>query len=220
MNAIPSNLKQILEQLPPEVKLVVAAKDRTSGEVKQAISAGATALGENYVQESLALQKKLGPDAEKIEWHFIGHLQSGHVSKAVPAHDMIQTLDSFKLAKKIERKCLKLDKTMPVLIEVNSAEEPQKHGVMPGDVIGLARKVGELEKVRLQGLMTMGPIDRDASPFFQRTKKLFDLIAQENIPGTEMRFLSMGMSDSYEQAIKDGANMVRIGTAIFGPRSC
>ena len=215
---IKENIKEILEELPVGVQLVAAAKTRTVAEILEAIQAGLAIIGHNYVQEAERAFEAIGPQAK---WHMIGHLQSNKAKKAVSIFDMIETVDSLKLAKAINKACGNINKSMPVLIEINSGEEPQKAGVMPGHAVSLVKEISELENVRIMGLMTMGPFSgdpEDARPYFQKTRQLFDDIEQANLPGIEMKCLSMGMSNSYRVALEEGANLVRIGTRIFGER--
>jgi len=215
---IKENVKKIMSELPEGVLLVAAAKTRTPEEILEAIEAGVQIIGENYVQEAEKAFEVIG---NRAEWHMIGHLQTNKAKKAVRIFDMIETVDSIKIAKAIDKECKKLDKVMPVLIEVNSAEEPQKAGVMPDEVISFIKDISQLENIKIKGLMTMGPfVDalEELRPYFRRTKELFEKIRDMDIPNVEMKYLSMGMSDSYKVAIEEGANMVRIGTKIFGPR--
>ena len=217
---IKENIKKIFEELPAGVQLVAAAKTRTVAEILKAIQAGLTIIGHNYVQEAERAFEAIGP---KAKWHMIGHLQSNKAKKAVKVFDMIETVDSLKLAKAIDKACRNINKSMPILIEINSGEEPQKAGVIPSNAVSLVKEISELENVSIMGLMTMGPFSgdpEDARPYFQKTRQLFDDIEQANLPGIEMKYLSMGMSNSYKIAIEEGANMVRLGTAIFGKRIC
>jgi len=212
------NVKELLSELPPGVELVAAAKGRTPQEILQAIEAGVKIVGQNYVQEAQNASQALGA---RGKWHFIGHLQKNKTKKAVRIFDMIETVDSFELASDINKECEKINKIMPVFIEVNSGQEEQKAGVMPGEAISLVEKMAGLKNIKIEGLMTMGPALEDPQglrPYFRNTKELFINIKQLNIPGVEMRYLSMGMSNSYKVAIEEGANMVRIGTRIFGER--
>ena len=158
---------------------------------------------------------------DKAKWHMIGHLQSNKAKKAVKIFDVIETVDSIKLAKAIDKACADIGKVMSVLIEINSGEEIQKAGVLPEDAVSLVRDISELKNIKIMGLMTMGPFagdPEDARPYFQKTKKLFEEIKKTDLPGVEMGYLSMGMSNSYKVALEEGANMVRIGTKIFGER--
>jgi len=215
---IEANVKALLEELPPHVILVAAAKSRTPEEVLACVRAGVKVIGENYVQEALAAYSVVGP---KAEWHFIGHLQRNKVKKAVEIFDMIETIDSLALAREVDKRSAALGKVMPVLIEINSGREPQKFGVMPEEAVDLVDELHRLPCLRVQGLMTMGPEAGDpeeARPYFRLTRDLFEEIHLRNFPGVEMKWLSMGMSHSYKVAIEEGANMVRLGTKIFGPR--
>jgi pyridoxal phosphate enzyme (YggS family) len=217
-DSIAANVKRILETLPPGVILVAAAKARTPQEVEEALRAGITYVGHNYVQEV----ERMIPDVKgKARWHMIGHLQKNKVKKAVRLFDMIETLDSWPLAELIDRRCAAIGKIMSVLVEINSGREASKTGVLPEEVDDLVRRVSDLQHIRVQGLMTMGPRfgnPEDARPYFQATKEAFDRLARANLPNIEMRYLSMGMSNSYQVAIEEGANMVRLGTRLFGER--
>lgn len=215
---IKENVSKILEELPEGVSLVGAAKTRSPQEVLEAVEAGLEIIGENYVQEAERAFEAVGG---KAKWHMIGHLQSNKAKKAVTVFDLIETVDSIKLARAIDRACGKIDKVMPILMEINSGEESQKAGVMPEDAISLARDMSELNNIKLMGLMTMGPFagdPEDSRPYFQKTKKLFEEIKTISLPGVEMKYLSMGMSNSYKVALEEGANVVRIGAKLFGER--
>lgn len=216
--SIEANVKALFVDLPPHVVLVAAAKSRTPEEVLACVRAGVKVIGENYVQEALAAFSVIGRQAE---WHFIGHLQRNKVKKAVEIFDMIETIDSLTIAREVDKRCAALGKVMPVLIEVNSGREPQKFGVMPEEAVVLVRELSRFPYLRVQGLMTMGPEAGDpeaARPYFRLTRALFEEIQSRNFAGVEMKWLSMGMSHSYKVAIEEGANMVRLGTKIFGPR--
>lgn len=215
---IKENVSKILEELPEGVSLVGAAKTRTPQEILEAVEAGLEIIGENYVQEAERAFQVVGG---KVKWHMIGHLQSNKAKKAVKVFDMVETVDSIKLARAIDGACGKIDKVMLILMEINSGEESQKAGVMPEDAISLARDMSELNNIKLMGLMTMGPFagdPEDSRPYFQKTKKLFEEIKEMGLPGVEMKYLSMGMSNSYKVALEEGANVVRIGTRLFGER--
>jgi PLP dependent protein len=219
LDTIRKNVTGILQNLPPEVLLVAAAKTRLQEEVKAAIKAGIQIVGYNYVQEAEFLRPTID---EPVKWHMIGHLQRNKVKKAVQLFDMIETIDSVRLAKEVNKQCAKLKKVMPVLIEINSGKESNKTGVLPEDAIALIQQIKDLSNLEILGLMTMGPrfgIPEDARPYFKTTKTLFEQIKKLEIPGVEMRYLSMGMSNSYQIAIDEGANMVRIGTRLFGERN-
>ena len=215
---IRDNIRRIQAKLPEGVRLVGAAKTRSPQEVVEAIEGGLTIIGHNYVQEAERLHAVV---SRPVKWHMIGHLQSNKAKKAVAIFDMIETVDSLKLAKAIDKACKGFNKTMPILLEVNSGEEAQKAGVMPEAAARLIKEICTLVHVKVRGLMTMGPFTgepEECRPYFRKTKKLFDEIKTLNIQNTEMSILSMGMSNSYEVAIEEGANLVRIGTKIFGER--
>lgn len=215
---IRDNIKRILDELPAGVALVGAAKTRTPEEILEAIDAGLEIIGENYVQEAEKAFSVLG---QKAKWHMIGHLQSNKANKAVKVFDMIETIDSLKLARAIDKASRNIGKIMDVLIEINSGEEPQKAGVMPDDTIDLIDQISKLDNIRIKGLMTMGPFSgdpEDARPYFSKTKDIFNKIKEMDLESIEMKYLSMGMSNSYKVALEEGANMVRIGTSIFGER--
>ena len=215
---IAESVHRILDNLPPEVTLVAAVKGRSVAEVRAAIEAGVTHIGHNYIQEA---ELMIDPMRDSAKWHMIGHLQRNKVKKAVPLFDMVETVDSWHLAKELDKQCARMAKTMSVLIEVNSGREVSKTGVMPEDLEGLVLRMHELENLRVQGLMTMGPRFGDpenARPFFQETRKTYDRLERMNLPHAGMHYLSMGMTNSYLVAIEEGANVVRIGTKIFGQR--
>ena len=215
---IRENVRKILQELPEGVELVGAAKTRTTDEIEEAIHAGLRIVGHNYVQEAETSFRALG---DMAKWHMIGHLQSNKAKKAVEIFDMIETVDSMKLAKAISKAALLKQRVMQVLVEINSGEENQKAGVLPVNALSLIREMVRLENVKVVGLMTMGPFvgdPEDARPYFRRTKDLFEEIKQKGIKNLEMRVLSMGMSNSYRIALEEGATLVRIGTKIFGGR--
>jgi pyridoxal phosphate enzyme (YggS family) len=217
MSTITQRVKRILSEIPSGVKIVAAAKTREIYEVKEAMDAGINLIGENYLQESTAMIEGL---PGRAEWHFIGHAQKNKVRHIVPIFDMIETVDSEKLARIIDTQAKNHGKIMPILIEINIAKEEQKAGVIPEEAEALIARISEMENIEVQGLMTMGPLLEDPAdlrPYFKETRSLFDQLKNA---GHNMRHLSMGMSDSYITAIEEGATMVRIGTVIFGPRKC
>ncbi len=216
---IEQNVKQILSELPPGVQLVAAAKTRSPQEVLRAVEAGARIIGENYVQEAEEAFHLVG---RRVEWHFIGHLQKNKVKKAVSLFDMIETVDSVGLAGEIDRRSAQASRVMPVLVEVNSGRERRKSGVLPEGTEGLVREISRLRFIRVMGLMTMGPLSADpetSRPYFAATRTIFQRLKELDLPNVEMRFLSMGMTGSYKVALEEGANLVRLGSKIFGERS-
>ena len=215
---IKENVKRLLDELPAGVTLVAAAKTRTPEQVLQAVDAGITIIGENYVQEAQAAFAVIG---NRAKWYMIGHLQRNKVKQAVEIFDAIETVDSLRLASEIDKRCAGIGRTMSVLIEINSGREPQKAGVLPEQAEGIVRELASLDHLRVKGLMTMGPQfgdPEDARPYFKETKRLFDEMKGLKLANVEMRHLSMGMSNSYRVAIEEGATMIRIGTGIFGER--
>ena len=215
---IRQNTTQILRELPNGVQLVAAAKTRQPKEILEAIEAGIKIIGENYVQETEKAYEVVGNQAK---WHFIGSLQKNKVKKAVRLFDMIETVDSTDLAKEIDKRCAQIGKVMPILIEINSGREKQKSGVLPENAEQLVKRISAFPNIRVMGLMTMGPhfgIPEDSRPYFVETKKIFEKMKKLNLPNVEMRYLSMGMTNSYKIAIEEGANLVRIGTKLFGER--
>lgn len=212
---ITQNVNSILQELPPNVQLLAAGKSRSPEEVGEAVAAGIKIIGENYVQEAEKAREAVG---DGVEWHFIGHLQKNKVKKAVELFDLIETVDSIELAMEIDRRCGQAGKVMPVLIEINSGREPQKSGVYPEKAEELVAEAATLQNIKVMGLMTMGPFlnnPEDLRPYFSQTKHLFEGISKLNLPRVEMKYLSMGMTDSYKIAIDEGANLVRIGSKIF-----
>ena len=215
---IKQNVNQILNELPDGVQLVAAAKTRKPEEILEAIEAGVKIIGENYVQETERAYEVIG---DKAKWHFIGHLQKNKVKKAVKIFDVIETVDSVEIAEEIDKRCAQIGKIMPVLLEINSGREEQKSGVFPENTEQLARRISALPNLRVMGLMTMGPLagnPEDSRPYFVETEKLFEKLKKLNLPNIEMRYLSMGMTNSYKIALEESANIVRIGTKIFGER--
>jgi len=219
ITAIRQNVATILSDLPEGVELVAAAKTRTPEEILEAVEAGVKIIGENYVQEAMRAYEVVG---RKAKWHFIGTLQRHNVRrKTVEAFDMIETVDSLTIALEIDKRCGQVNKVMPVLIEINSGREEQKSGVLPEDSERLVREISTLQNIKAMGLMTMGPRfgnPADSRPYFVETKRIFERIKRLNLPNVEMKYLSMGMTNSYKIAIEEGANIVRIGSKIFGER--
>jgi len=203
MKETAERVKTTLASLPPHVLLVAACKTRTASEVREAMS-------EWESQRTV-----------QTRWHLIGHLQRNKAKRAVELFDMIETVDSVRIARAVGRHCAAAGKTMPVLIEINSGRESSKTGVPPDEVADLAQEIVGLQNIRLQGLMTMGPRfgdPEDARPYFRLARELFNELSSANTENVEMRYLSMGMSNSYEVAIEEGANIIRIGTKLFGAR--
>jgi len=215
---IKENVQKIFRELPEGVELEAACKSRTPEEILDAVDAGIKIIGQNYVQEAERSFKLIG---NKARWHFIGGLQKNKVRKAVRIFDMIETVDSLGIAGEIDKACSGEHKIMPLLVEINSAREEQKFGILPEDAEKLVRGLSGFRNIKVMGLMTMGPASGDpehARPYFMETKGIFEKIKGLGLSNIEMRYLSMGMSNSYKIAIEEGANIVRIGSRIFGER--
>jgi len=217
---IRQNIARLLADLPNGVEVVAAAKTRTPEEVLGVVQAGVKIIGENYVKEAKRAYELVG---KRAKWHFIGTFQKHNVRrKVLEMFDMIETVDSLEIAREIDKRCAQIGKIMPVLIEVNSGREPQKSGVLPEDVEQSIREMSSLRNIKVMGLMTMGPRfgnPEDSRPYFVETRRIFEKIKTQELPNVEMRYLSMGMTNSYKVALEEGANIVRIGTKIFGERA-
>ncbi len=219
-DSIEERVRRLLSGIPPDVAVVAAAKMRTPDEVRAVLAAGISIVGENYVQEAAAAQAAVSRAAAR--WHLIGHLQRNKAKDAVRLFDLIQTVDSVRLAEAVDAASHALGRLTPILVEVNSAREPQKSGVLPEDATDFIRALERLEAVRVVGLMTMGPLVADPESTrlaFRETRRLFDGLSRLVLERARMQILSMGMSESYRVAIDEGATMVRVGTALFGPRT-
>jgi len=223
------NYTSIRQDIPDDVTIVVSCKSRTPEEIKEVIAAGATDLGENYVQEAGQIYSALEKTATKVRWHMIGNLQTNKINKALRIFDVLQTIDSLPMAVAIDRRVEKArKKTIPVYIEINIGSEFSKAGIKPSEhepfdeyIEEFVRALSKLKHIRLEGLMTMGPRfgnPEDVRPYFRRIKEIFEKIRMLHLPNINMQYLSMGMTNSYGVAIEEGSNMVRIGKAIFGQR--
>ena len=215
--------QRLRSEIPEHVRIVPAVKTRSVQEMLEVIEAGATDLGHNYVQEAEQARQALGPVADRVRWHLIGHLQTNKINKALQVFDVFQTVDSLETARAIDVRAARLERVVSVYIEVNSAVEGSKSGVAPDleTLADLVRGVCTLAHVRLEGLMTMGPLSADEEAVreaFRKTRQLFDRLRGLEFPGACLNTLSMGMTDSYRIAIEEGATMVRPGTIVFGSR--
>jgi len=202
---------------PNDVTLVAVSKMVDADLIRKAIEAGVTDIGENYVQEASSKRDVLGG---ATRWHMIGHLQRNKAKQAVATFDMIHTIDSLRLAEAVGRRAEAAGRTMPVLIQVNVSGEDSKSGVGLEETEFLLNALRELAGIQVEGLMTIGRWDPDP----ERSRAEFRSLAQlaerlEALGGVRLRLLSMGMSHDFEIAVEEGANLVRVGTAIFGPRA-
>lgn len=205
---------------PASVKLVAVTKTVSVDDIRSAVAAGVTILGESYLQESIPKITALA--GKPVQWHFIGHLQSKKAKDAVRYFDLIHSVDSVKLAAALDRNAAKINKVQDILIQVNAAGEISKSGLNPDAVMGVIAEISQFSHIRIKGLMTLPPFFDEAPervrPYFAALAALKDRIEEEKIPNVVMEELSMGMTGDFETAIKEGATMVRIGTAIFGER--
>jgi PLP dependent protein len=200
-----------------QIRLVAVSKTVEPERVLEAVAAGIQILGENYVQEA---QKKMAAVGHGVSWHFIGHLQSNKAKPAVRLFDCIHTVDRLSLAEELNRIAKQQGKIVPILLEVHLSEEITKFGAAEPEIWPLAEKISAMDGLALKGLMTMPPYFDDpeeSRPYFIRLRKLAEELARKN-PGISGGELSMGMSNDFEVAVEEGATLVRVGTAIFGPR--
>jgi len=199
-----------------EIKLVAVTKTATIEQIKEAIIAGVKIIGENKVQEAKEKYQILTAD---IEWHLVGHLQTNKVKYAIEIFDCIHSVDSIKLAEEIDKRSLQFGKITNVLVEVNVSGEETKYGIKPEEVEPFLKEISEFSRIRVRGLMTIAPITEDKEevrPYFRKLRELSKEIKSKNIKNVKMDCLSMGMTEDFEVAIEEGANMVRIGRGIFG----
>jgi pyridoxal phosphate enzyme (YggS family) len=204
---------------PESIRLIAVSKTVAAGRVKEAIAAGVTDLGENYIQEARNKFNTLA--AYPVSWHFIGHLQTNKAKYAVRIFDLIHSVDSLKLARELNKQSEKVNKTQEILIQVNVGKEQSKSGIDIEDTVDLIKGIGHLKNLSLKGLMAMPPFfdnPEKARPYFSLLRRLRNQITDENLPGVRLDELSMGMTGDFEVAIEEGATMLRIGTAIFGER--
>ncbi len=218
--SITENVKRIRAELPEGVLLVAASKMNGPEAVREAVAAGVDACGENRVQE--LLEKHAAGAYVGAQTHFIGHLQRNKVKQVVGLCDLIQSVDSEELLDLIDKRAAALGLRQEILIEVNIGGEAAKSGVSPEALDELLRAAGPLEHLRVRGLMTVPPICAEIAEtrrYFSAMYKLFVDIGRKKYDNISMDFLSMGMSADYLEAVQEGANMVRVGSAIFGPRA-
>ncbi|MBI4463323.1 MAG: YggS family pyridoxal phosphate-dependent enzyme [Acidobacteria bacterium] len=222
-----ANVSQVLERIagsavragrdPASVRLIAVTKTLPPERVQEAYQCGLREFGENRVQEFH--QKLPHLHLPEARFHLIGHLQSNKVHQAM-AFDWVQTVDSERLALRLQKAAAETSKTVPVLIQVNLGEEVSKSGISESDLPQLVTTIGSLDRLDLRGLMTIPPYADNperARPYFHRLRQLRDQLLEAGFP--QVQELSMGMSHDFEVAIEEGATMVRIGTAIFGPRN-
>lgn len=200
-----------------EITLVAVTKQVPLERIKEALACGVSQIGENRLQEA---EEKLGQIPPGIKKHLVGHLQTNKAKKAIVMFDMIQSLDSLKLAEELNRRSE--GKPVSVLVEVNTSGEKSKSGLNPHEVDNFLEQLTAVKNIRVKGLMTVGPLtdsEVKIANSFRMLKKLFDQAKSANLPNCRMEYLSMGMSGDFEIAIQEGSNMLRIGNAIFGARN-
>ena len=201
------------------VTLVAVSKTIGVESIRQAVAAGAMALGENKVQEASSKRPLLGE--LPVEWHLIGSLQKNKANRAAEIFDWIESLDDFELASKLDRACERLNKRIPVLIQVNVGREASKSGIAEEEAADFAGRISAFRHLEVRGLMAIPPYTEDpeeSRPHFVRLRETAERIESQRLTGISMKELSMGMSHDFPVAIEEGATMVRVGTAIFGPR--
>jgi pyridoxal phosphate enzyme (YggS family) len=238
MSNILANIKEVQQRIsaaaqkagrdPSEITLVAVTKTIPVEQIKEAIATGITDIGENRIQEAKPKIEQLKSNTSQVishksqvTYHLVGHLQTNKVKLAIELFNLIHSVDSLHLAEAISKRCREINKVMPVLLEVNVSGETSKFGIPPEKLLEILDKIAILPNIQVEGLMTIAPFSEDpenARPHFRKLKKLFEEIKQKQIQNIEMKYLSMGMTDDFEVAIEEGANVVRIGRAIFGER--
>jgi len=186
-------------------------------EIREVIACGLTDIGENRVQEALKKYNEL--NASVAKWHLVGHLQTNKVRPAVRLFDLIQSVDSLRLAFEIDKEAGKINKVQDILMEIKISPETTKCGFSPAEAIEAAKEISGLKNVSLKGLMTIAPVvdvPEKARPYFRQLRGLLDSANELRVASQELQILSMGMSDDFEGAVEEGSNMVRIGKLIFG----
>jgi len=219
VSAVADNLKRLNEQIavaaaragrrPDEITLVAVTKKQPAAAIAEALAAGAVDIGENYVQEAAAKRVEVRGG----RWHLLGHLQGNKAKQAVSLFDLIQSVDSVKLAQALGKYAQAAGKVQDVLLQVHLGDETTKTGLPPDQVQDTAQEIAAVTGIGLRGLMGIAPFGVDPRPHFRDLRRLF-----ERLPPANRHVLSIGMSSDFEPAIEEGATMVRVGTAIFGAR--
>ncbi|MDD4861959.1 MAG: YggS family pyridoxal phosphate-dependent enzyme [Smithellaceae bacterium] len=200
------------------IQLMAVSKTVEPDRIRQALDAGITLLGENYVQEA---REKIPAVGRPAVWHMIGHLQTNKVKYVVNLFDWIHSVDRLELARELDKRAGQNNRKLNALIEVNVSDEASKNGAVPQQVLELVRQISILPNLSVRGLMTMPPYSDDpenSRPYFIALRRLRDEIVSAAVPGISMTELSMGMTDDFEVAIEEGATIIRVGRAIFGDR--
>lgn len=216
LHNVVSNLKTIRKKISPSIKLVVVTKNRSLEEIQTTLSFGENIVGENRIQEAV---RKFPLLPKTIEKHFIGHLQTNKAKQAVQLFDMIESVDSLKLAHALDKEAKNQNRTLPILLQVNISNDPKKYGFRKEKVHEALTEIGRnCPALRVQGLMTIVFFENDIEktrPYFKALRDLFENLKKKSIPSIKMNELSMGMSHDYPIAIEEGATIIRIGSAIF-----
>jgi len=205
---------------PESVKIIAVGKTFPVETLAAAIGAGISVFGENRVQEA-ALKIEFFRNIPNIEWHMIGHLQTNKAKKVAELFNVIQSVDSFRLAQLLSDEGFRLNRTIQILLEINTSGESAKSGMTPGALLSILDEIAVLPNLEVTGLMTVGPLTEDVNQIhlaFRKLKKLYDVAREKSYPNCRFDWLSMGMSGDFEIAIEEGSNMIRIGHAIFGKR--
>jgi len=226
MGGIVENLREVRERVvaaalrgnrnPGEISIIAVTKNQTIDTIKEGIQAGINIIGENRVQELIDKYQVIG---NQVQWHLIGHLQTNKVKYIVDKVQLIHSLDSLGLAEEIEKRAAQASTIVNVLIQVNVSGEESKFGIEPSEVLVFTEEISKrFERVKVKGLMTIAPFVEDPEetrPFFRQLRQLSEQVNAAGIPGVDMDYLSMGMTNDFEIAVEEGANLVRIGRAIF-----
>lgn len=211
-------LKSPLTHDPQDVTLIAVTKNHGVESMRKAIDCNIAVIGENRVQEA---ESKYDVLDRSVSWHLIGHLQSNKAKKAVKLFDLIHSVDSLSLAEAIDTAARKEGKRQDILLQVNVAKDENKFGLEADEVMSVAQEVCKLPNIRLCGLMTIAPFYEDseqARPAFRRLRELYQALKDAQLKGSEIQYLSMGMTHDFVVAVEEGANMIRVGTGIFGAR--
>lgn len=222
---IQENIKKVQEHIQTiqkrcesshKIELIAVSKQKSIEEIKRAIEAGQKIFGENRIQE--AQNKILQIQKPGVQWHAIGPIQKNKAKKAVELFDVIHSVDQYETAHLLDRYCQEKKKILPIFIQVNTTEEPQKSGVHPSSLKRILEEISSLKQLQIQGLMTLGPFTRNPIPIRKAFRLLYELKEKMRIDFAHLHYLSMGMSMDYEIAIEEGATHIRLGTILFGKR--
>jgi hypothetical protein len=206
---------------PSSVTIVAVSKGRSMEQIKEAIEAGITDIGENKLQEAILKYNNLKPNTynlSPIKWHMVGHLQTNKAKDAVKIFDLIQSVDSAHLTAEIDKQAAKINKIQDILIEIKTSPEATKSGVKPTDAVRVIKEISSLKNINIKGLMTIAPLTDNPEkvrPYFRQLRELRDEINRLSTMDYLLSALSMGMTDDFEVAVEEGATMVRLGRAIF-----